>query len=86
MDLTSPVAAIQLAAGAFFLVKMAIQDLTSSVATVQLAAGRRPRWGGGSKPVCAAVGAGYHVDPAQTIENGRGGILVTHRGRGHKVR
>ena len=31
-------------------------------------------------------GVGYHVDPAQTIENGRGGIPVTHRGRGHKVR
>ena len=38
-DLTSPVAAIQLAAGAFFSVKMAIQDLTSPVAANQLAAG-----------------------------------------------
>ena len=46
MDLTSPVAANRLAAGAFFLVKMAIQDLTSPVAAVQLATGRRPRWGG----------------------------------------
>ena len=39
MDLTSPVAAIQLAAGAFFLVKMTTQDLTSPVAAIQLAAG-----------------------------------------------
>ena len=47
-DLTSPVAAIQLAAGAFFSVKMATQDLTSPVAANQLAAGaffrrKRPR-------------------------------------------
>ena len=38
-DLTSPVAAIQLAAGAFFSVKMTIWDLTSPVAAIQLAAG-----------------------------------------------
>ena len=38
-DLTIPVAAIQLAAGAFFSVKMATQDLTSPVAANQLAAG-----------------------------------------------
>ena len=38
-DLTSPVAANQLAAGAFFSVKMATQDLTSPVAANQLAAG-----------------------------------------------
>ncbi len=38
-DLTSPVAALQLAAGAFFSVKMATQDLTSPVAAIQLAAG-----------------------------------------------
>ena len=38
-DLTSPVAANQLAAGAFFSVKMATQDLTSPVAASQLAAG-----------------------------------------------
>ena len=34
-DLTSPVAANQLAAGAFFSVKMATQDLTSPVAANQ---------------------------------------------------
>ena len=84
MDLTSPVAAIQLAAGAFFPVKMATHGFDQPC---QRAPDRRPRWGGGSKPVSAAVGGvGYHVDPAQTIENGRGGIPVTHRGRGHKVR
>ena len=55
MDLPSPVAAIHLAAGAFFSVKMAIQDLTGLVAANQLAAGRRPRWGGGSKPVCVVL-------------------------------
>ena len=38
-DLTSPLAANQLAAGAFFPVKMATQDLTSPVAANQLAAG-----------------------------------------------
>ena len=38
-DLTSPVAAIQLAAGAFSEMKMATQDLTSPVAANQLAAG-----------------------------------------------
>jgi len=38
-DLTSPVAAIQLAAGAFFSAKMTTQDLTSPVAAIQLAAG-----------------------------------------------
>ena len=37
--LTSPVAAIHLAAGAFFSVKMATRDLTSPVAAIQLAAG-----------------------------------------------
>ena len=37
--LTSPVAANQLAAGAFFSVKMSAQDLTSHVAVNQLAAG-----------------------------------------------
>ena len=37
--LTSPVAAIQLAAGAFFSVKMTTLDLTSPVAANQLAAG-----------------------------------------------
>ena len=36
--LTSPVAANQLAAGAFFSVKMTSQDLTSPVAAIQLAA------------------------------------------------
>ena len=66
---------------------MAIQDLTSPVAAVQLATGRRPRWGGVVPNLSARRwGGGYHVDPAQTLENGRGGILVTHRGRGHKVR
>ena len=40
VDLTSPVAASQLAASAFFVcVKMATQDLTSPVAANQLAAG-----------------------------------------------
>ena len=38
-DLTSPDAAIQLAAGALLCVKMATQDLTSPVAAIQLAAG-----------------------------------------------
>ena len=38
-DLTSPVAAMYLAAGAFFPVKMATLDLTSPVAPNQLAAG-----------------------------------------------
>ena len=38
-DLTSPVAAIQLAAGAFFSVKLAARDFTSPVAANQLAAG-----------------------------------------------
>ena len=38
-DLTSPVAAIQLAAGAFFSAKMTTWDLTSPVAANQLAAG-----------------------------------------------
>ena len=38
-DLISPVAANQLAAGAFFSVKMATQDLTSPVAAIWLAAG-----------------------------------------------
>ena len=38
-DLTSPVAALQLAAGAFCSVKMASQDFTSPVADLQLAAG-----------------------------------------------
>ena len=38
-DLTSPVAAMYLAAGAFFSVKMATQDLTSPVAACNLAAG-----------------------------------------------
>ena len=38
-DLTSPVAAHQLAAGAFFSVKMANRDFTSPVAANQLAAG-----------------------------------------------
>ena len=38
-DLTGPVAANQLAAGAFFSVKMTIQDFTSPVAANQLAAG-----------------------------------------------
>ena len=66
---------------------MAIQDLTSPVAAVQLATGRRPRWGGWFQTCLrGGGGGGYHVDPAQTIENGRGGIPVTHRGRGHKVR
>ena len=37
--LTSPVAANQLAAGAFFSVKMTTQDLTSPVAANQIAAG-----------------------------------------------
>ena len=39
VDLTSPVAAIQLAAGAFFSVKMTTLDLTSPVADRYLAAG-----------------------------------------------
>ena len=39
LDLTSSVAAMYLAAGAFFPVKMAILDLTSSVAAMYLAAG-----------------------------------------------
>ena len=39
MDLTRPVAAIQLAAGVFFFVTMATQDLTSPVAAYHLAAG-----------------------------------------------
>ena len=39
LGLTSPVAAIQLAAGAFCSAKMATQDLTSPVAANQLAAG-----------------------------------------------
>ena len=38
-DLTSPVAAVYLAAGAFFSVKMAALDLTSSVAAMYHAAG-----------------------------------------------
>ena len=38
-DLTSPVAAMYLASGAFFSVKMATLDLTSSVAAMYLAAG-----------------------------------------------
>ena len=38
-DLTSPVAANQLAAGAVFSAKIATQDLTSPVAANQLAAG-----------------------------------------------
>ena len=37
--LTSPVAANQLAAGAFFSAKMTARDLTSPVAAIQLAAG-----------------------------------------------
>ena len=39
VSLTSPVAAIQLAAGAFFPVKLATQDFTSPVAANHLAAG-----------------------------------------------
>ena len=44
--LTSLVAAIHLAAGAFFPVKMATPDLTSPVAAIQLAAGAffRRKW------------------------------------------
>ena len=84
MDLTSPVAAIQLAAGAFFPVKMATHGFDKPC---QLAPDRRPRWGGWFQTCLGrGGGVGYHVDPAQTIENGRGGIPVTHRGRGHKVR
>ena len=65
MDLTSPVAANQLAAGAFFSVKMAIQDFTSLVAAVQLAPDRRPRWGGWFQTCLRrGGGGGYHVDPA----------------------
>ena len=48
-DLTSPVAANQLAAGAFSSVKISTQDLTSPVAANQLAANGHP---GSDKPCC----------------------------------
>ena len=67
---------------------MAIQDLTGLVAANQLAAGRQPRWGWVVQNLSArvVVGVDTMLIRPRPIENGRGGILVTHRGRGHKVR
>ena len=65
MDLTSPVAANQLAAGTFFQVKMATQDLAGPVAAaVQLATGHVGGW----FQTClrSGGGGGYHGDRAQT--------------------
>ena len=55
-DLTSPVAANHLAAGAFFSAKMTAWDLLSPVVAIQLVTGRRPCWGEGGFRTCLRGG------------------------------